>query len=597
VGRLSKYSESVSYVPAQLLLEAVKSIEGAHALTVVTLPALLREAKRENVDPTEHQVPYGGGVEEQYLRDFYELTGAPDPERPYRAIWSEKTPWQTRKFPGGGLQRQRTQRAGKGKVLVQRKPAQAGRSGDLWGLTSNAGAELLAEKEKPVRLIDLALWVGRNEDTSLIDPIVLDAAGLNHESDDIDKLYAWFKHEFKPDHGDLVGTIFKDEIPAAYRAIPFAADPVSDETYQQLGVLPPAPTITDDLPTVIAALEDRVKGKGYQLPSGLVGRVVAAWLRGDLVVLVGQPGTGKTQFATLLGSAMEKEFDLDAPLMIPVRADFDQAELIGYERLDGTVHLQDFAREVLLDDAPLEARVVIFEEFNLASVETYLSAVLVAAQERERIVRLPDGEVAHLPIDMFAIATCNSFRDEPETRTRISSPTKRRSTTITMPNVLGDLYEENPDTAVEGIVKTLIANERERVEDRESTGHASQFDSLRLTALRSVSGIGDFSPEASQALVNVSNAVLETATGRSWFTLGILRDIVMAIVMAERDHAAELIALGHAVADKIVHQLRGTHSDAQPLLEASANLPNADEIGRLIDQMMSGPSDELLPLL
>lgn len=80
---------------------------------------------------------------------------------------------------------------------------------------------------------------------------------------------------------------------------------------------------------------------------------------------------------------MEGEFDLDAPL-IPCGPILDEAELIGYERLDGTVHLQDFAREVLLNDAPLEARVVIFEEFNLASVETYLSAVLVATQERER---------------------------------------------------------------------------------------------------------------------------------------------------------------------------------------------------------------------
>lgn len=584
-------------MPAQLLLDAVKAIEGAHALTAVTLPALLREAKRQNVDPVTAQVPYSGGVEEQYLKDFYELPGAPDPHRPYRAIWSDDTPWQTRKFTGGGLQRQRGQRAGRGEVLIQRKPAQTGLPGDVWGLTPSAGAELLAETKKPVRLIDLALWIGRNVDTAAIDASVLSAAGLGPGSEDIDKLYAWFEHEFGPDRGDLVGTIFTDDIPAKYRAVPFAADPVSDETYQQLGVLPPAPTVTDDLSTVVANLEARVAAKGFQLPAGLVGRVLTAWLRGDLVVLVGQPGTGKTLFATLLGNAMELEFELDAPLMIPVRADFDEAELIGYERLDGTVHLQDFAREVLLDDAPLEARVVIFEEFNLASVETYLSAVLVATQERERIVRLPDGEVANLPIDTFVLATCNSFRDEPETRTRVSSPTKRRSTTITMPNVLGDRYEDDPSTAVPGVVKALIANERERVEAREHAGRASQFDSLRLSALRSVSDIGDFSAEAQQALVAVSNAVLETASGRSWFTLGILRDIVMALVMADRTAEAELIALGNAVADKIVHQLRGTHSDVQPLLAASAALPNAEEIGRLIDQTMSGPSDELLPLL
>ncbi|TDD54636.1 hypothetical protein E1286_05465 [Nonomuraea terrae] len=587
----------MSYVPAHLLLEAAAAIRGAHALTVVTLPALLREARRTQVDPTTAQIPYGGGVEEQYLKDFFELPGAPDPHRPYRAIWSDDTPWQTRKFPGGGLQRQRGQRAGRGEVLIQRKPAQTGLPGDVWGLTPTAGADLLAETKKSVRLIDLALWIGRNVDTSAIDPAILSAAGLGPGAEEIDKLDAWFKHEFRPQHGDLVGTIFQDDIPAEYRTVPFAADPVSDETYQQLGALPPAPTVTDDLSTVITSLERRVTAKGFQLPLGLVERVLTAWLRGDMVVLVGQPGTGKTLFATLLGSAMEQEFDLDAPLLIPVRADFDEAELIGYERLDGTVHLQDFARHILLDDAPLEARVVIFEEFNLASVETYLSAVLVATQERERLVRLPNGEVANLPIDTFVLATCNSFRDEPETRTRVSSPTKRRSTTITMPNVLGDRYEDDPDTAVTGVIGNLIANERKRVEDRENAGRASQFDSLRLTALRSVSGSANFSAQAQQALVSVANAVLETASGRSWFTLGILRDIVMALVMAERDAGAELTALGHAVADKLVHQLRGTHSDAQPLLAASATLPNAEEIGRLIDQMMAGPSDELLPLL
>ncbi|KPC68374.1 hypothetical protein ADL26_19555, partial [Thermoactinomyces vulgaris] len=105
----------------------------------------------QGVDPTKNQVLYGGGVEDQYLREFYELTGAPDAERPYRAIWSDDTPWQTRKFPGGGLQRQRNQRAGKGKVLVQRKPDQTGLTGDVWGLTPSAGVELLAEKNsKPV---------------------------------------------------------------------------------------------------------------------------------------------------------------------------------------------------------------------------------------------------------------------------------------------------------------------------------------------------------------------------------------------------------------------------------------------------------------
>lgn len=569
---------------------------------MVTLPALLREANRLNVDPTVSPIPYGRGEEIRYLEEFCKLAGAPDPDKPYRAIWAEGDgSWQDKHYAGGGLQRQRTYRSGRGEALIQlkRDPA-ANRPRDEWGLTATPGADLLSAGLPPVRLIDLAIWLGRNVDTATIDPLALAAAGVSAGDPDIDKLDAWFKHEFKPDRGDLVGTIYLDIIPDEYRAIAFAAEPVSEDTYQELGVLPPAPTVVDGLDSVISNLENSVRASGFELPEGLVGRVLTAWLRGDLVVLVGQPGTGKTLFATSLGRAMKEEFTIREPLLIPVRADFDEAELIGYERLDGTVQYQKFAEAVLLDeDTPLEARVVILEEFNLASVETYLSAVLIALQARERAVQLPGGTTSTLPIDTFVIATCNSFRDEPETRTRVSSPTKRRSTTITMPNVLADRYEDDDDalSTVTDLVAMTIANERGRVEARQKAGLASQFDSLRSTALGSVSEMSDFSDAAQEALVNVVEAILETPTGRSWFTLGILRDVVMALVMADRNADAELTALGNAVADKIVHQLRGSHSDAQPLLEVAATLPNGAEIGRLIERTKDGPSDELLPLL
>jgi MoxR-like ATPase len=95
---------------------------------------------------------------------------------------------------------------------------------------------------------------------------------------------------------------------------------------------------------------------GYQLAEGLVRRVLTAWLRGDRVILVGQPGTGKTLFAGLLGRAMEAELGLEAPLLIPIRADFDEAEFIGYERLDGTPQLREFATAVLRTQTPLRER-------------------------------------------------------------------------------------------------------------------------------------------------------------------------------------------------------------------------------------------------
>lgn len=570
------------YPPAQLVLSAVEALEGAHPLAVVTIPALLRTAKAAGVDPITAGVPFGSTEESALLDDYFCLPRPPDPERPWRAPWSAQEPWQKRKYPGGGLQRLRTDATGRGRVLVQTKrDAAAGRPRDVWRLTTTAGADLTAGVgATPVRLVDLAVWFGREQDVP-----------------DVDGLMAWFDDVFDPDQGDLIGTLYLVDIPDSYRQVPFVADPVDDSTAQQLGSLPPAPTVNLTLPELVDQLEARLTNAGYALPLGLVRRVLTAWMRGDVVVLVGQPGTGKTMFASLLGRAMEAELNLDAPLLIPVRADFDESEFIGYERLDGTPQLREFATEVLQTDEPLEARVVVLEEFNLASIETYLASVLVATQEQERLVRLPAGLQSQLPVDTFLIATCNSYRDEPETRTRVSSPAKRRSTIITMPNVLGDRFDDDPDHAVLDLAIDLVATEVKRVGARVGANRAAQFDGLRVAALQTVTALTDMSEGARRALTAISAAILTTAPGRSWFTLGLLKDVILEVVQAERTEEAELTALGQAVADKLVHQVRGTHADVQDLRDACALVPNADEIERLIDRMMDGPSDELLPLL
>lgn len=574
------------YAPAQLVLSAVAALEGASPLAVVTIPALLRAAKVANVDPVEDGVPFGSTEESELLTDYFRLPRPPEPDRPYRAPWAKATTkeaWQKQRYPGGVLQRIRTDHSARGRVLLQTKPSAAdvGRR-DVWQLTAAAGAELMAATTtpKPVRLVDLAVWFGREQDVT-----------------DIDGLLEWFNEVFQPRQGDLVGTIYLDDVPGVYREVPFTRDPIDESTAQQLGSLPPAPTVEGTLADLIRRLEARLSSSGYRLPKGLVRRVLTAWLRGDLVVLVGQPGTGKTLFAGLLGRAMEADLSLEPPLLIPVRADFDEAEFIGYERLDGTPELRDFATAILQTGSPLEARVVVLEEFNLASVETYMASVLVAAQEQERLIRLPAGLQSQLPVDTFIIATCNSYRDEPETRTRVSSPTKRRSTIITMPNLLGEEFDADPDNAVLNLVVELVQTEARRVATRINAHRGAQFDSLRLESLNSVRSLDDFSPGVRDALVDVTGAILNTSVGRSWFTLGLLRDVVLEIAHADRNEQAELEALGQAVGDKLVHQLRGSHNDIQELREACADMPNASELALLLDRMMDGPDDELIPLL
>ncbi len=569
------------YAPAHLVLSAVAALEGAHPLAIVTLPALLRAAKASGVDPIDTGVPYGSTEETALLNDFFQLPRPPDPERPWRAPWSSQEPWQKRKYPGGGLQRLRTDAHGRGRVLHQtKKDVGAGRPRDVWNLTPTAGAELSDGGTAPVRLVDLALWFGRTQDVA-----------------DLDALIEWFNITFQPQRGDLVGTIYSDNVPEDYRLVPFATAPIDDSTAEQLGSLPPAPSVAGTLQDLVGRLEARLRNGGYQLPDGLVHRVLTAWLRGDIVILVGQPGTGKTMFAGLLGRAMEAELNLDAPLLIPIRADFDESEFIGYERLDGSPQLREFATEILQTDKPLEARVVVLEEFNLASIETYMASVLVASQEQERLVRLPAGLKSQLPVDTFVIATCNSFRDEPETRTRVSSPTKRRSTIITMPNVLGDRFEADPESAVLTLAVELVQTEARRVASRASAKRGAQFDGLRGTALLSVTTHNQLSAEVQGNLNKVSSAILTTSVGRSWFTLGLLKDVILQIALAERSAAAEMTALGQAVTDKLVHQVRGSHADVHDLRAACVELPNAAEIDRLLDRMMDGPSDELLPLL
>jgi len=575
------------------VLAAARALDGAHPLAVVSIPALLRAASRSGIDPTTAPVPFGSTEERELLEEHFMLPRPPEPDRPFFAPWSvtsEGPSWQTAKYAGGGLQRQRNHLMNQGLVFVQNKAGGRGQR-DTWSLRPHAGAEMLS-KTDALRLVDLALWFGRDVDVDALPPTV----GAR-SSQPIDKLQAWFTLQFSPQVGDLIGTLYTLDVPANYLAEPFDAAPVDEGTYELLGSLPPAPVVNLSLSELVEALEARVLAGGFVLPPGLVRRVLTAWMRGDIVVLVGQPGTGKSLFASLLGRAMEAELNLDAPLVIPIRAEFDEAEFIGYERLDGSPEFREFTAAVLKTADPLESRVVILEEFNLAAVESYLSSVLVAAQDQERLIRLPAGGEAQLPVDTFIIATCNSYRDEPETRTRVSSPTKRRATTITMPNVLGDRYDADPDTAVLDLAFELIVAERQRVRARGQRAAAAQFDGLRLANLETVNQLETLSASVRTTLKSIAGAILDTATGRSWFTMGLLRDVALNIAHADRDEAAELEALGQSVADKLIHQVRGSFADVEDFRQAYAGLPNAAEIDRLLERMMDGPSDELLSLL
>jgi MoxR-like ATPase len=583
----------VPYAPESLIIAAAERLEAdAHPLVVVTLMAMLRSATQltdgsasEVTKQVMSGIPWGGAEEKSFLAEHFRLPGAPDETKPYRVLWqssNQQEPWKSARYAETTLQRMRKDRAGKGKVFHQLKAnSGAGRLRDVWGLTAAPGADLLATEAKSIRLIDLALWFGRGEDVA-----------------NLDGLLSWFESVFRPDILDLTSTVLSDQVPAEYRKIPFVEEPLLDaELAERLGGTPQALPLPGDLTEIVIALEQRIKRAGFQLQLGLVRRVLTAWLRGDMVVLVGQPGTGKTRFASLLGSAMEDYLKLPSPLFVPIRSDFDEAEFVGYERLDGGQQLRPFARDVINTERPLDGHLVVLEEFNLATIETYLSSVLVASQEARRLVRLPNGEHKSLPVDTFILATCNSYIDEPETRTRVSAPAKRRAAVITMPNVLADQYDVDGEEAIVRVAVTLVKNEYTRVVERGAAGSASMFDALRVVALNHVTSLDGFSPQVKAALQAIAKSILDTPEGRSWFTMGLLRDLALAVAYAGGDAEAEISALVEAVADKLVPQLRGPHERADSLFEAVAVYPGVDQIKRLLERMKDGPLDELLPLL
>ena len=192
------------FAPNALVVRAVENIKDAHPLAVVSIPALLKTAVETGGNPVAGLL-FGSSEESALLDQYFALPRPPDPDRPWRAIWSGQEPWQKRKYPGGTLQRRRTDASGRGRVLIQTKMPSPP---DRWRLTPTAGAELVAginpgtptSSTKPLNIVDLALWFGRNEDVA-----------------DIDALVDWFKATFNPHVADLVGTLYLDGVPGDYK--------------------------------------------------------------------------------------------------------------------------------------------------------------------------------------------------------------------------------------------------------------------------------------------------------------------------------------------------------------------------------------------
>jgi MoxR-like ATPase len=565
----------MSYVSARLLAMAVEGLRGADPLAVISIPALTQAAATPTVAVAG--VPFGGRQEKSLLDAYFRVGGAPEPEKPYRAVWNQANKaWVAERFAETSLQRQRRDRALAGLGFVQTDAPPNSGSTHNWAIQSNAAAQLHFEV---VRLIDLAIWFGRERPT-----------------ESLQQLLEWFQDEFglKRDPAwDLVPNMYVDAIPPEYAAEPLSQAPIENQDLAQiLGTNPPAVVITDTLPDLCVELEHRIRQLKFEVPPGIVETILRAWLRGDIVVLMGQPGTGKTAFSRYLTDALSDHLAIPGAMTVPVDDEFDASALLGYENLRGEPVFREFAERVLLSDAPLDPILVIFEEFNLTTIESYLSSILIALQEPSRLVSLPGGGSAALPRDLFIIATCNSYLDE-ASRSRLSFPTKRRSCVIEMPNMLFERYTGEGPESIGRLAIDRIASEKADLQNRIGRGGGSAFDQIRLQALSGVSSLTDIHPDTVRYLQTIVETVLTSPEGAAFMTLGLLKDIALDIAYAPRNREAELAALLSSVSTKLIPQLRGPHARADELLQSLQGIGDLQHLDAVLSRMKSYSPDQL----
>jgi MoxR-like ATPase len=576
----------VPYVTATQIEWALEQLAPHHPLLLFTVPAMCRagvspvhDQYSADAAAKDDEAPhYSGREETQFLKDYTAVKGGPAGKPFYSPSAPIGKRWVVSSYPSSSLQAQRKERLGR--VFLQ--------SGNFF-YPFGANWEEFAER---LRAESSTLMKMGEDDLDRVSLLALASWFFrDREAPDAEGLIDLAKDELKlPDA--LIGSVYDDSLPAAAAAVAVGADKITQEDLAAIvEAVPPPPPLEGGFADLVSMFESALE-KRLVLGEDIIGQIVRAWAARDIVVLVGAGGTGKTTLAKGIVNALADVLPPDSAVEIPIDQDFGPSDLVGYENLASKFVDRPLTARILRSKNRLHPHVLLLEELNLAAVESYLGPILQAI-ESGGVIPLTADDTVDLPHDTLVLATCNSPRDEPESRIPMSGPTKRRVTAIQMPNLLHHEWLTKGEAGLLDVIARILRNEREEIEARIEGGHGSWLDTPRLERLQLVTSATDFEDKARKTLVALVDTLLESDDGQRWMTFGPLRDITVQLVWT--DSADQARVLGQLVIGKLFQQVHSPEV-AMLLAEKCDTLPNADKIAEAARDLV-GPGDSVRPLI